>query len=110
MPSLNDITQGLGYAVGAVTGGPTQVKLAAAAAKIRQDANEKVRQVGEKIGSSAGANVFESLASGARKSSSAETSKFINERVLVGDTRKALTFYGLLAVGALALFLFLRKR
>lgn len=99
MSNFSDVLKSVGFGVGAVSGGPSQVKTIAGLVKANSTVNEYLQSVGKKIGSYTGSNVFEAIAGGAKESADAETKAFVDTKVLSNATKTKIT------IGAVAILL-----
>lgn len=103
MAGFNDVLKGLGFATGAVTGGPSQLKSVGALVKVNGSINDYLYSLGKKIGTFTGSNSFETLADGAKDGAGLETKAFVDTQVLpkLNNSNTWLIVLALLGVGFL---------
>ena len=107
MAGFNDVLKSLGYATGAVTGGPSQLKAVGGLVKVNGSINDYLFSLGKKIGTFTGSNAFESLADGAKTGSEEETKAFVETNILPRIESK-YTVWIILAILGVGFFIFKR--
>lgn len=78
MSGFADVLKSIGYGAGAVTGGPSQVKALAGIVAGQNKIDTYLQQFGKTIGAYTGYDLFEKIGAGAKKTSDAETQKFVS--------------------------------
>lgn len=107
MAGFKSVLESLGYAAGALTGGPSQTKAIAGAAAASGKINTFLRTAGEKVGGVLGADVFDRLSEGASITADKEEKAFVDKQIL----QPAGTKIGLIAIALLCVvgFFFYRR-
>lgn len=109
MAGFQDVLKAIGFTAGAVTGGPSQIKVVAGAVSAQGKINSYLQSVGKSIGGLVGPNLFNKIASGAQVTGDAETKSFVESQVLTGSTKTALNIAFLSVLGLLGYFLYKRR-
>jgi hypothetical protein len=103
---FENVLKSLGYATGAVTGGPSQVKLVAGTVAVQGKISSYLQQFGQKIGGIVGSSIFENIATGAKVSADEETRSFVDAKVLNGTTRNTILGASIVVLGIFAYFVY----
>lgn len=106
MAGFNDVLKSLGYATGAVTGGPSQVKAVAGVVAAKGKIDSYLNQFGQKIGGYVGADLFDKLAAGAKVSADKETKAFVETKILSTDRVWDIVTFGSAALLIIVAYFF----
>ncbi len=107
MAGFQDVLKSIGFAAGAVTGGPSQVKLVSGAVAAKGKIDSYLQQFGKSIGGLVGPDLFDKIGAGAKITGDQETKKFVGENILTPSVKNK--FFLLTIAIVIGGIFFLRK-
>lgn len=106
MSGFSDVLKTLGYGVGVVTGGPSQVKAVAGAVSAQGKINSYLDSFGKKIGGIVGPDIFNKIAGGATITGNAETKSFVDKNILTNNVKASISMVAVIALIGISYFFY----